>query len=71
MKTLEKIILTNGDTVTPHIFQFLIDKGKTVELWDWGKSTLEPRRRIKRWIKSRHILWIFPVGQKEEQSKCQ
>lgn len=34
IKTLSKITLTNGDTVTPHIFQYLIDEGKTVELWD-------------------------------------
>lgn len=69
MKTLEKIILTNGDTVTPHIFQYLIELDKTVELWD--KTRHHRRRRIKRWIKSKHILWIFPVGQKKEQSKCQ
>lgn len=62
IKVLSKIILTNADKVIPHIFQYLIDEGKTVELWDWDKTADEPRRRIKRWIKSRHILWMFPAN---------
>ena len=59
VKTLSKIILTNGDNVTPYPNQEMIETDKTVELWTPVRAG---RMRIKRWIKSRHILWTFPTG---------
>lgn len=56
MKTLSKIILINGDNVTPYPDQYLIDTGKTIELWQRNKHS---HLRVKRWIKIRHIALQF------------
>lgn len=58
MKTLSKIILINGDNVTPYPNQEMIETDKTVELWEPIKAG---RMRIKRWSKSRHILYTIPI----------
>jgi len=65
---LTRIITTANVEVVPGPNQNLLLFDKTVELWQWDT----PKRlahRVKRWIRSRHILWIFEKEEKEGMKK--
>jgi len=68
---LSSIITKKNVEVFPGPDQELLLLDKTVELWQWDVST--PRgqigRRLKRWIRSRHILWILVPDETEEFKK--